>query len=99
MTQEELETGLAELEKGFMTPCIYEGSFLEAENKYGETEFFDLDYFSKAALIMDGYGNIVEHNHKWAAYLSASGYMDRTDLTIHETEQEAAEYLVETYCD
>lgn len=31
------------------------------------------------------------------ARLSADGYMDRTDWTIHDTEEEAKEYLEEAY--
>lgn len=34
---------------------------------------------------------------KWGARLSAPGYMDRTDWTIHDTAEEAAKYLEETY--
>jgi hypothetical protein len=33
----------------------------------------------------------------WLAYLTMPGYLDRTDYTLHETEEEAHAYLVETY--
>jgi hypothetical protein len=33
----------------------------------------------------------------WLARLSAPGYMDCTDWTAHETEQDAIDYLIETY--
>jgi hypothetical protein len=51
------------------------------------------DYTSNTSVteitVVEGYG----------ARLSAPGYMDRTEWTVHETEAEASEYLDETYPD
>lgn len=51
-----------------------------------------------------GYTDIAPHDvdvatlrQGWGAELSAPGYMDRTDLTVHDSEQEARAYLIETY--
>ena len=35
----------------------------------------------------------------WGARLSAPGYLDCTDWTVHETEEEAHEYLTDMYGD
>ena len=35
--------------------------------------------------------------HGWYAYMDMVGYLDRTDGTLHETEEEAREYLQEVY--
>lgn len=35
----------------------------------------------------------------WCAKLSANGYMDQTDLSIHKTRRDAEVYLVETFDD
>jgi hypothetical protein len=42
---------------------------------------------------------VISHKVVWCARLSANGYMDCTEMTIHASEREAAEYLVETYGD
>lgn len=41
----------------------------------------------------------VFHRHVWLARLSASGYIDCTDWSIHTSEAEAESYLVDTYDD
>ena len=85
----------------FMKPVIYCGRFFECETSYG-TEFIDQDLIGKTMeptekelgqyteglkpefiQVIDGYG----------CYLSAPGYLDRTELTVCETEQEAIDTL------
>jgi len=39
----------------------------------------------------------VEKIHGWGAWLSAPGYMDRTDLGVYDTEKEAKESLMDMY--
>jgi hypothetical protein len=43
------------------------------------------------------YMNTIFIEEGWLAYLTMPGYLDRTDYTLHETEEEAHAYLVETY--
>lgn len=85
----------------FMKPVIYYGRFFECETDYG-TEFVDQDLIGETAnpsakeleqftegfkpefvQVVDGYGY----------YLSAPGYMDRTELSVCETEQQAIDSL------
>lgn len=39
----------------------------------------------------------VTKRHGWGARLSASGYMDCTDWSVFDTEQEARDYIESTY--
>jgi len=39
----------------------------------------------------------IEHKHGFVARMSASGYMDATDWTAHESEEAACKYLDEMY--
>jgi hypothetical protein len=41
----------------------------------------------------------IEYQEGWLARLSAPGYMDCTEWSVHKTEQEALAYLDETYGD
>jgi hypothetical protein len=41
----------------------------------------------------------IEPKRGWLARMSAPGYMDCTDWTAHETEDEARAYLIEHYAD
>ena len=85
----------------FMKPVIYYGRFFEVETSYG-TEFIDQDLIGKTmrptekqlgeycngerpefVQVVDGYG----------FYLSAPGYMDRTELSVCETKQQAIDSL------
>jgi len=43
------------------------------------------------------YMDTVRIEEGWLAYLTMPGYLDRTDYTLHETEEEAHAYLAETY--
>jgi hypothetical protein len=85
----------------FMKPVIYYGRFFECETEMG-TEFIDQDLIGKTcnptskeleqftegfnptfSQIIDGYGY----------YISAAGYMDRTELSVANTEQDAIDSL------
>ena len=41
----------------------------------------------------------IDFVHGWGAYMSAPGYMDRTDLYVLDSESEAIEFLEEYYGD
>jgi hypothetical protein len=56
-------------------------------NKNGEVDIKDNNFVSP------GKAWSVEVIHGFGAYMSAPGYMDRTDLTVFDTEEEAQEYL------
>lgn len=93
MTTEEIEKGMEELSKEFMAPDILYENWYECKDDYGGTFFCPMSDWDP------DFGEIVcIHERKYGARLSASGYLDCTDYTIHDTEKEAAEYLVETYC-
>jgi hypothetical protein len=89
----------------FMQPVIYAGRFFEVETNHG-SEYVDQDLIGLTAYpehreffdyidgsqvyeyrLIDGYG----------AYLSAPGYMDRTELCVFASEQNAINYLIEYY--
>ena len=97
-------TELHEIYAGnFMQPVIFQGRFFEVDTNYG-LEFIEQELIGKTTepskselhdyiegtrvygcRLIDGYG----------AYLSAPGYLDRTELCVFETEMEAIQYLVE----
>jgi len=85
----------------FMKPVIYFGRFFECETENG-TEFIDQELIGKTmhptekqlgqyteglkptfSQVVDGYGY----------YMSAPGYMDRTELSVASTEQDAIDSL------
>lgn len=74
----------------FMKPCIYEGDIYEYTNEYDDTVLTESEdeAFSNAEN-----GEDVEVKHGFIAYLSADGYMDRTDAALYETWEEAAQEL------
>lgn len=65
----------------------------------GRSLFELADYIDGTMDKDDGDMPCVERQIGWLARLSAPGYMDATDWTAHETEDEAYEYLAETYGD
>ena len=73
---------------GYQTP-----SLLNTENTKGA--FLDFTTVSCSDDIYD----ITYHADKYLARLSMSGYMDCTDWTMHDTEQEAINCLVDMYGD
>ncbi len=57
------------------------------------------DFYTEEYGDFYGPGRIQEAEtvHGWGAQMSASGYMDQTDLTVFDTEEEAIDYLMEFY--
>jgi len=102
MTEQELQTGYRELEQGFMRPEITEQhAWVELDTSDGlfyvpfVHGWTNLQYY-KDCVTGEVYSTQVIRK-KHGARLSASGYLDCTDWTIHDTVKEAMEYLVETY--
>ncbi len=103
MNREEIEQGIARLERQFMTPNIWKEDVWVVETVDG-TDLVPASLVP-ASPIADDFldyvqDQIVEYDLKkdaWCAQLSASGYMDQTELSLHESEEEAAAYLVEEY--
>ncbi|QBQ74420.1 hypothetical protein BcepSauron_040 [Burkholderia phage BcepSauron] len=60
------------------------GTHVEAFANYLEGKPYDAD-------------EVIEPRDGWLARMTAPGYLDRTDWTVHATEKEAREYLADTY--
>ena len=102
--------GLEQLDKQFMTPDITFGDCWEVSANHGETHYVPADVCpadGDLALYVDGTVDHDEYDRPivelrknvYMAKLSASGYMDQTDLSVFDTLAEAEDYLVETYAD
>ena len=98
----------AAFSSAFMQPHIEHGTYYTVDTTSG-TETVPTDVAGTATTpkdLMDFLegkpqdpDEVLEVQTGWLARMSASGYMDCTDWTAHETEQEAMEYLVEMYGD
>ncbi len=104
MNREKIEQGIARLERQFMTPNIWQEDVWSVITDHG-TEYVPVGMVGRDPEPAD-FRDFVEgleiedfelQVDVWCAQLSASGYMDQTELSIHETEEEAAAYLVEQY--
>jgi hypothetical protein len=109
MTKTEREKGLARLARQFMTPDI-DGpvDVWQVETSIG-TELVPCDVSNTLANIaVYVEGTVVTDQEtgepvaerltsKYIARLSAAGYLDCTDWSVHDTRTQAEEYLVETY--
>lgn len=92
----------------FMKPQIYRGGYFAVETSDG-TEIVPADVIGRtmgtAGEAFENYvsGHIldtdecVEHKEGWLARMSAPGYMDCTDWTVHVSETAATLYLDEAY--
>jgi hypothetical protein len=100
LSTKEIEAGLDRLSRQFMTPSI-EGPIdvISYEDPYEGTIYLPADLVHDVATIPFVPFDIERHEGKYLAKLSASGYLDQTDTTMHDTYEEAAAYLVETYDD
>jgi hypothetical protein len=98
LSTKEIEAGLDRLSRQFMTPSI-EGPIdvISYEDPYEGTIYLPAEYVGDVPI--EHQDTIERHEGKYLAKLSASGYMDQTDTTMHDTYEEAAAYLVETYDD
>ena len=93
----------------FMEPAIIHGAYWEVSANNGETHYVptdvtddpsDLAQYVDGEIDTDDDGKpIAERKIGYLARLSASGYMDCTEWTAHDTEDEARHYLAETFGD
>ena len=84
----------------FMQPSVEYGSWHVVETTHG-TYVVPADLcdgtVAEVREYVEGKPLGVETRDGWGARLSAPGYMDCTDWTLHESEGEARACLVETY--
>lgn len=98
LTKAAIEAGLARLERQFMEPRIVGPvDVISYETRHDGTQYLPAEY--AAGVPAEYRDTIARYAGKYLAYLSAPGYLDRTDMTMHDTYDEAAAYLVETYDD
>lgn len=93
----------------FMQPCVEYAQYYEVSCNRGETTIIPADVVGTPRTLADfrDYveGTIDEDQDMpelqtgWLARLSAPGYMDCTDWSIHPSKAAALEYLAETYGD
>jgi hypothetical protein len=103
--------GLARLVQQFMTPAIWNGDCWEVSANHGETYYVDAGVAGSDPSCLadyvegtidtddDGKPSAELRRDVYLCQLSASGYMDQTDLAVFDTLAEAEDYLVETYDD
>lgn len=106
MDTETIEAGLGRLRRQFMKPVIYRANCWEVSTDHGSSEYVPEDVEANPARLaqyvegkIDEDRDPILHVGIWLARLSAPGYMDCTDWSIHLTERAAAEYLIDTYDD
>lgn len=103
---------LARMSRRFMQPTWGRETVYQVETNIG-TETVPEDACGRLATDADGnvMPEDLSHLHDycegkpesaerctgWTAQLSAPGYMDQTDLTLHDSEDDAKRYLVEMY--
>ena len=78
----------------FMEPQYELGAWAEIENEYGETSYIPAEY---AGDLVEGERVVQLHPLKIGVRLSAPGYMDCTEWCVFDTEQEARDYIRDTY--
>ena len=81
----------------YMQKVLYQGSAWKVETTCG-TEFVEEDICSRNQVSAYVEGKILEPAKKvsgWIVYLSAPGYMDRTETTVYPSKEKAEEYLKE----
>ena len=84
----------------FMQPEITaKQTWYQVEDKWGETFLYPGDLFSKEEVAAEHEEAEVEELEGFGARLSASGYLDCTDWCVLDTEEEAEQYLIDTYGD
>ena len=70
----------------------------QVEDEIGEIYIYPAELFGTIELLKEhGEDSEIETISGYGARLSAPGYLDCTDWTLHDSEEEALEYLIETY--
>ncbi len=114
MDKHTIDAILTALGREFMTPDLRQMDVWSVETENG-TEYVPADLITNAKGITRSMiesqlaqyceGPIITRGDhalltgKWCARLSASGYMDCTEWAVCDTEDQAREYLAETYGD
>lgn len=92
----------------FMRPQITQGGYFQINTKAG-TEFVPADVAGRTDNVHvrvlrdylegtpDDPTEVVELKHGWLARTSAPGYLDCTSWVAFETEDDAADYLINNY--
>jgi hypothetical protein len=95
-----------ELDKlcGHLSPDIKHGTWYEVETSYGidivEAEIVGNDPTLEDFIdFCEGEPESFTKCKGWGARMNAAGYMDCTEWSLFKTENEAAEWLIETYGD
>lgn len=100
LTKQEVEAGLDRLERQFMVPDIQGPmTVISYDDPHDGTVYRPSEYAYEADVPAAWADTIERHEGKYLARLTAPGYLDQTDTTMHDTYDEAAAYLVETYDD
>lgn len=113
MTKKEIDRILDALAEQFMQPEIWPGDAWEVQANHGETHIVpaeeiksslsveDFAPYVEGTIDTDDNGNPIATLRRdiWFARLSAPGYLDATDVAIFDTEDEAREYIADTYGD
>jgi len=85
-----------------MKPEAVHGDWWEVDTMMG-IMCYPGDYFTREDMNTQHPGIkeecITYHEDKWGARMSASGYLDATDWTLHDSRRSAMQYLRETYDD
>lgn len=74
----------------FMVPEYLYGRWAECEDNWGETNIVPADMVEEAT-------DVVRYRYGWGCRLSAPGYLDCTDWTVFDTEEEARDHIEEMY--
>jgi hypothetical protein len=80
-----------------IVPYDIAGKILPSEEYYSDMDEAWPDIESEIAQYVEGKPVSVEPKSDWLARLSAPGYADCTDWTAHETEEGAAQFLIDQY--
>ena len=84
----------------FMVPQYHHGQFWEITHDGGSTTWYPVEDACESELHEMVEGKYERHeitDDKWGCRLSAPGYLDRTDWSVFDTQQEARDHIQETY--
>ena len=81
----------------FMSAYGQFGKFWQVETNIDGIIFMPLEYSTHDELEKDHPESEIEIIIGFGIHLSANGYMDQTEWTVHKSEQEAFDYLMDMY--
>ena len=83
-----------EFAHSFMQPEFYQGDVIEVEQR-GESFFMPLEYYNASDWQKDHIAT--KHKNKFLARMSAFGYLDCTDWSMHDSLKNAEKTLIDMY--